>query len=209
MSERAGRTYSSPLREQQVQRTRDLILDALTDLLGELPADEITTRAIAARAGVSQPTVYRHFPDRNALLEGLGERILTAIAASGVDAHLTSLDDLPALAVVGMNIPEQDVVAATAEAVLNADPRRLSTSSRARSAELLEVVAEALPEYGERDHLRISALLRNLYSVQTWLRMREEFGILGSESGPIVAWAMDTLLREIRAGHFPRADGQA
>lgn len=37
--------------------------------------------------------------------------------------------------------------------------------------------------------MRITALLRSLYSVQTWLRMREEFGIPGTESGPVVAWA--------------------
>ena len=90
--------------------------------------------------------------------------------------------------------------------MLNADPRRLARDSRDRSADLLRVVAESLPEYDERDHLRITALLRNLVSVQTWLRMREEFGIPGEESGPIVAWAVSTLVSEIRAGNFPRAE---
>jgi hypothetical protein len=66
------------------------------------------------------------------------------------------------------------------------------------------IVSESLPDLDERDHLRIAALLRNLYTVQTWLRMREEFGIPGTESGPIIAWALETLIREIRAGNFPR-----
>jgi AcrR family transcriptional regulator len=205
MDEQTRRTYSSPLRERQVERTRDLILDALTDLLSEMSAGEITTREIAERAGVSQPTVYRHFPDRNALLEGLTARIVAAMEASGGEGALTTLDDLAPRAERGLALTEAHAVEATAEAVLNADPRRLSTDSRARSAELLRVVADSLPEYDERDHLRITALLRNLYTVQTWLRMREEFGIPGEESGPIVAWAMSTLVGEIKAGNFPRA----
>jgi AcrR family transcriptional regulator len=205
MDEQTRRTYSSPLREHQAQRTRDLILDALTDLLSEMSAGEITTREIAERAGVSQPTVYRHFPDRNALLEGLTARIVAAMEASGGEGELTTLDDLAPRAERGLALTEAHAVEATAEAVLNADPRRLSTDSRARSAELLRVVADSLPEYDERDHLRITALLRNLYTVQTWLRMREEFGIPGEESGPIVAWAMSTLVREIKVGNFPRA----
>jgi hypothetical protein len=67
-------------------------------------------------------------------------------------------------------------------------------------------VVSRLPDLDERDHLRITALLRNMYSVQTWLRLREEFGIPGTEGGPIFAWAIDTLVREIRAGHFPRTE---
>jgi AcrR family transcriptional regulator len=207
MSDRPSRTYSSPLRESQARRTRDLILDALTELLGERSADEITTREIADRAGVSQPTVYRHFPDRTALLEGLTGRIVGFMDAEGDRGHPKTIDDLAALATRGMSLPEQIPVEATAEALLNADPRRLSQDSRERSAELLRVVGESLPEYGDRDHLRITALLRILYSIQTWLRMREEFGIHGDESGPIVGWAVDTLVREIRAGNFPRDGG--
>ncbi len=52
----------------------------------------------------------------------------------------------------------------------------------------------------------VTALLRNVYTVQTWLRMREEFGIPGTESGPILAWAFQTLVEGIRAGTFPRGE---
>ena len=42
-----------------------------------------------------------------------------------------------------------------------------------------------------------------LGSVQTWLRMREEYGIDGAGSGPLVTWVVKVLEREIRAGHRP------
>lgn len=206
MSGPRRRPYSSALRDNQAQATRELILDALTELLTDQPADQIATRAIAERAGVSQPTVYRHFPDRQALLEGLSDRMSAITTTARGDGDLQSLDDIAAHAARDLALTDEHAVAATAEAVLNADPRRLSRSSRARSAELRRVVADSLPDLDERDHNRITALLRSLYSVQTWLRMREEFGIPGTESGPILAWAIDTLVNEIRAGHFPYAD---
>ncbi len=195
------RPYSSPLRDSQARRTRELILDALTDLLATYSPQEVTTRAIAERAGVSQPTVYRHFPDRQALLEGLTARMMSI---SGEGSRPRSLDDLVAYGVVETAMAEEHAVLATAEALLNSDPRRLSQASRQRSELLLQLVADALPDYDDREHIRIAALLRNLFSVQAWLRMREEFGIPGTESGPILAWATQTLIDEIRAGNFPR-----
>jgi len=200
----SDRPYSSPLRDSQVQRTRDLILDALTELLSEQPSDQVSTREIAERAGVSQPTVYRHYPDRQALLEGLADRVTLRWDASTGGRRWRSLDDLAASAVEGLAITEAHAVEAIAEAVLNADPRRLSRASRERSEELRQLVVESFPEYSEREHLRITALLRIIYSVQSWLRMREEFGIPGTESGPVLAWALQTLVDEIRAGRFPR-----
>jgi hypothetical protein len=47
------------------------------------------------------------------------------------------------------------------------------------------------------------ALLHILGSVQTWLRMREEFGIDGAESGQVVNRAIRTLARELGDGHLP------
>jgi AcrR family transcriptional regulator len=198
----AERSYSSPLREAQARQTRAAILDALTRLLSEQPADQISTREIAELAGVSQPTVYRYFPDRPALLDALADHV---DALAGTEGALpATLDELVRLTNDYFSRPESLPIVATAEAVLNADPRRYSRSTRARTAAMQRLVAEAFPDYSGRDHVRITALLRTMITVQTWLRMREEFGLPGTESGPIVTWAIETLVREIRSGNFPR-----
>ena len=97
MSESRNRStrkpYTSTLRERQAAQTRELILDAVTTLLGDRRADEVTTREIAAAAGVSERTVYRHFPDRDALLEGLSRR-LPQLDGVNPAAGFRSLDDL-------------------------------------------------------------------------------------------------------------------
>jgi AcrR family transcriptional regulator len=199
--------YSSTLRDRQVAQTRDLILDALTTLLGDRRADEVTTRDIAAAAGVSERTVYRHFPDRAALLEGLSRRVpeLNGVRPS-FDAG--GLDVLAPMGRRLMELLDEHYVAARAEAVLNADPRRFAADTQANTRALCTMLGRELPQLGEREQLRIAAVLRCLVSTQAWLRMREEFGVPGTESGPVVAWVIDTIIREVRAGNTPTAPRQ-
>ena len=203
MAERPTRSYSSPLREHQAQRTRESILDALTELLSERRADEIATREIAARAGVSQPTVYRHFPDREALLVGLSDRLLNTLSDDRLPADYTTIDTVADTIRSFFAASDSHVVEARAEALLNADPRRFGESTRLNSDRLREAVDAALPHLDERERVRLAGVLRCLGSAQTWLRMHEEFGVPGTESGPVVAWAVDTLIREVRAGNGP------
>ncbi|MFI7610886.1 TetR/AcrR family transcriptional regulator [Nonomuraea terrae] len=48
---------------------REVVIRVATDLLAQLgDADALTMRAVAAAAGVTAPSVYRHFPDKEALL---------------------------------------------------------------------------------------------------------------------------------------------
>lgn len=197
-----SRTYSSPLRENQAQRTRDLILDALTELLATHRVDEVSTKKIAERARVSQPTVYRHFPDRAALVQGLTDRIERKIAESGVPEPETLEEWIQSIE-GALRLTDENAAVAIAEAVMNADPRRFTPESRARTENITRAVARSFPELDDRDHRRVAALVRTFISVQTWLRMREEFGIDGAESGPLVTWALTTLVREIRAGNLP------
>ena len=199
--DRPTRQYSSPLREEQATRTREQILDALTELLGAHRADEITTRMIAERAGVSQPTVYRHFPDRTALLEGLAARVDDD---SDGYYHLPArIEDWIAYAVPAFVAAESHAVEATADVILNSDPRHYSAPTRRRSDALLQAVAQWLPELDPHDQLRIGAVFRVLGSAQTWLRMREEFGLDATESGEVVGWAISVMARAIKEGDFP------
>ncbi|MEP7378654.1 MAG: helix-turn-helix domain-containing protein [Chloroflexota bacterium] len=49
-------------------RTKARLLDAALTVVGEVGYARASTRAIADRAGVAEATIYRHFPDKTALL---------------------------------------------------------------------------------------------------------------------------------------------
>lgn len=199
--DRPTRQYSSPLRDEQAARTREQILDALTELLGAHRSDEITTRMIAEGAGVSQPTVYRHFPDRTALMEGLAARVDDN--SDGYDRLPARIEDWIAYVVPAFVAAETHAVEAAAEVILNSDPRRYSAPTRRRSDALLQAVAQWLPELSPHDQVRVGALFRVIASAPTWLRMREEFGLGAAESGEVVGWAIGLMSRAIKDGDFP------
>lgn len=198
-----AKPYRSTLRERQVAQTRELILDAVTTLLADRRADEVATRDIAAVAGVSERTVYRHFPDRDSLLDGLSRRLPPMADKPSFEAG--GLDELAPTSRRLMELLDEHYVNARAEAVFNADPRRFAADTRDNTRQMRDLFAMELPELDERERLRIAAVIRCLASTQAWLRMREEFGVPGTESGPVVAWVIDTIIRELRAGNTPPA----
>ena len=52
------------------------ILDAALALLTEAGAERVSIRGIAARVGIAPNAVYTYFPDKAAVLQGLGEQLL-------------------------------------------------------------------------------------------------------------------------------------
>jgi AcrR family transcriptional regulator len=62
----ADRKPPDPTRRSE--RSRQAILTAATDLVGEVGYSKLTVEAIAARAGVGKQTIYRWWPDKGAVL---------------------------------------------------------------------------------------------------------------------------------------------
>ncbi|MFE2553540.1 TetR/AcrR family transcriptional regulator [Streptomyces sp. NPDC059355] len=65
----APRGYEMRKRAEDVGRTRQRIIEAAVHLHGTAGPASTSIAAIAERAGVTRLTVYRHFPDGNALFE--------------------------------------------------------------------------------------------------------------------------------------------
>lgn len=67
MRETPKRRYRKRRRAEQEDRTRLRITEAAVDLHGSVGPAKTTVSAVAERAGVQRATVYRHFPDEEAL----------------------------------------------------------------------------------------------------------------------------------------------
>jgi len=57
------------------QTRKQQILEALATMLQESPGSRITTAALARQVGVSEAALYRHFPSKSKMFEGLIEFI--------------------------------------------------------------------------------------------------------------------------------------
>ena len=62
-----SRTYTLKRRAQAQEKTRQRIIEAAVELHSTQGPSRTTVSAIAAKAGVQRLTVYRHFPDEEAL----------------------------------------------------------------------------------------------------------------------------------------------
>lgn len=80
------------MEDPRIRRTRAALRDALATLLRDRSFDDITLHEIAEAAGLNRATIYKHHPDKFALLDAwiaddLRERIFGALAdceATGV-----------------------------------------------------------------------------------------------------------------------------
>jgi AcrR family transcriptional regulator len=85
-------TASVPRRAPVQARSRQTvarILDAAAAIADEEGVDAVTTRSIADRAGVSYPSLYRFFADRDAILDELMEQHCAEVDARCMAAEQT------------------------------------------------------------------------------------------------------------------------
>ncbi|RII12404.1 Transcriptional regulator, TetR family [Streptomyces sp. YIM 130001] len=85
MAQQAGRGAVPP-RRRDARRNRDLLVAAAREVFGseglEAPFD-----VIARRAGVGNATLYRHFPDRAALIDAVFKDSLAGVTEAGEEAR--------------------------------------------------------------------------------------------------------------------------
>jgi AcrR family transcriptional regulator len=108
MSKGGGRPARSAVAESAAQRatpsqararfTVETILEAASEILRVQGVDAVTTRKIAARAGVSIGAVYQYFPNKEAILIEISKRVMDeeseAASPELFRLHRKSLDEM-------------------------------------------------------------------------------------------------------------------
>ncbi len=61
-------------------RTRRILLDALVALMQEKPYEAITVQDVLDRADIGRSTFYAHYPDKEALMVDMLERMMNALS---------------------------------------------------------------------------------------------------------------------------------
>lgn len=186
------RTYSSPLREAQAEATQKRVVDAAIKLLGHDPTT-FTVPRVAREAGVSQPTVYRLFPDKEALAEAATNAVRQYAGADATSC--SSSEEVIARHIASMRkIEAQPPEVIAAAAVLSAKQlteenvkERVDSMFNALSGELRGVPLPA--------RRRVATLISMFYS-STGATMMWRHRMMNEEGRELFAWLVRALLQE-------------
>ena len=78
----AKRVYSRTVRDAHLAQTREMILQALSELLATKGLQELSVRKLAEFSGTSIRTIYRHFPNKASLLDAVSVWVQEKIQGS-------------------------------------------------------------------------------------------------------------------------------
>ena len=193
-----GRTYRSDLRAEQAEITRSRILDATVRLTaGGLPF--LSIPAVAREAGVSVPTVYRHFRTKRDLLAAVypyvvrGAGLDTLVRPRSIDelrdglpTYFARTDSLGDLARLAMASPASEEV------------RRLNIPDRLG---MFRGIADSIvPKPSRADRDRIARLLVVLTASSALRMWRDQLGSSVEEAADDVDWAIRALIASASSG---------
>lgn len=192
------RVRASNLRAAQVELTRDRIQQAAASLLEERGAsDGITFKAVAERAGVTEMTVYRHFPTRNHLLQGLWRHLNEEMDPDIVVPESTAaLFDQHDKLYSGFDRIAPQIVASIS--TTQGREMRAALNKQRRKA-FLAIVEEVAPNLNASRKTAAAAILQLLHSAYAWDSLREQWDLDGKAAGKATKWAIEVLLKELRS----------
>jgi AcrR family transcriptional regulator len=182
----APRPYRSELRAEQAEGTRERILDAAGRVMATGVAS-LSIPAVAREAGVSVPTVYRHFGTKSDLLAELYPHF----------ARRAGLDELPdptspgdlrsSLRAIFERVDALDDVSRAAMASPVADEvRHLTMQSRfARIRKLGDAIEPPLAPEDQDRIARLLVILTSSSSLRTW---RDHLGSSVDDVADDIEW---------------------
>lgn len=180
------RTYRSGLREERVEETRARILDGTLRVIATGMAS-LSVPAVAREAGVSVPTVYRHFRTKRDLLAAVYPH---AARRSRLDkiADARSLDELRPMirAYVERLDALDDATRAAMASPVAAEIRHATISAR---WERLRRVADSIePRLPKADRDRITRLLAVITASASLRMWRDHLGLSADEIADEIEW---------------------
>jgi AcrR family transcriptional regulator len=184
----SARGYRSELREAQAKETRARILDATVRVMSTGLAG-LSVPAVAREAGVSVPTVYRHFRTKRDLLAAVYPHLARRLGLDTI-ADPRSLDDLrPLIRAMVERLDALDDLSRAAMASPGASEVRHATMP-ARFERISGLADSIEPKLRKADRDRITRLLVVLTASASLRMWRDHLGLSADEVAEEVDWVV-------------------
>jgi AcrR family transcriptional regulator len=188
------RRYDSPARREAAAATRERIVDAGARLVRGFTTwdwDELTFRAVAERAGVSERTVYRNFPSERHLHDAIMARLEDEAGIRYEDVELDNLAEVTARVFASLRrFAIKDTIGTPhGPAFASADVRRHEALDRA--------VAARAPELPDAQRRALAGLLDVLWSPPTYERLIGAWNLDNAEAIGAVQWLIAKVIAAI------------
>jgi len=180
--------------------TRERILETLAEIVAEGGLSDFSVQVVADRCGVSHRTVYRHFPTRESMLNGLVEQVSTAMAARGGPDGIQDVDELPGAVAVNFAL-FSDLEPVTGAAVRFSVGTAIENRDRRHRTDAVAAAVERL-DLPTDEARQVAGVLRHLASSRTWLLLRDA-GLDAQEATGAAMWAVTELVAALHDGRGP------
>ena len=192
------RPYDSPVRRERSAETRERIVEAGSALVHELGSwdwSSLTVRDVAARAGVHERTVHRHFATERDLRGAVLQRL---IEEAGVTVEGMRLDEVP------RHVEQLFGYLSEFSSAPRREPDELFVAlDQRRKAALLETVSEGAKGLSEAETRLVAAMIDALWGMSTYNRLTGDWSLDADEAVRGVNWLVGLLTDAVRAGRGP------
>jgi AcrR family transcriptional regulator len=188
-------TPGNSLRERQADVIREAILDALAALLDRRDPDDVAMSEVAAGAGISLRTLYRYFPTREAMFDAVGDHV---VARLGLPRQIEGADDISRVFLESASRGAQSPQLVRAMLWSRLGRRARSAHRRRRVESIAAALAEVTSHLPAADARRREGAIVYLTSLPAWITVSEECGLSAEDARLGIAWAISTLVADLR-----------
>ena len=166
-------TGQASLLERHSEATRKLMLEAALELLERYGVNDLTVRAVARHAGMSERTVFRYFPSRDAFLGAVAAQVSEVIDAPPLPETAEELVGYAA-ALYARFEDKSDLVRAALHSEIFERIRQTVASDRWVGVQRL--IDIAAPRQSARKRKITAANIRYFLAASTWNYYRSYYG---------------------------------
>jgi AcrR family transcriptional regulator len=186
-------TDSATLADRQADLTRRLILEAALERLERAPVGELTVRAVAKHARISERTVFRYFATREDFLDAVADAVRTRLALPPSPRNVAEIVAAPR-ALYGAFEARRELTRASLHSELFHRMRLVQAQERWKAVR--KVIDAHAPRRSERERRIAAANIRYYLAATAWHYFRFYFGFSLEDS---IACA-ETALRQALDG---------